>query len=60
MCYRNPDRPTGLSCSRCGGPACPDCLRPASVGQPCLECLRDSGVQRGFPQPPAFGDRGER
>ncbi|GAB05738.1 membrane associated rhomboid family serine protease [Gordonia amarae] len=53
-CYRHPDRPTGLACSRCGRPACPECLRPASVGQHCLECLRSDGaaqprqVRRGF------------
>nr|WP_244970814.1 rhomboid family intramembrane serine protease [Gordonia jinghuaiqii] len=51
MCYRHPDRPTGLSCTRCGRPACPECLRPAAVGQHCLECLRNDGVQ----QAPAFG-----
>ncbi len=47
-CYRHPDRQTYLSCSRCGRPACPDCLRPAPVGQHCLECIREGnqGVRR--------------
>lgn len=42
-CVRHPDRPTGLSCTRCGRPACPDCLRPASVGQHCVDCLAVDG-----------------
>ncbi len=48
-CYRHPDRPTGLACSRCGRPACPECLRPAAVGQHCLDCLRGAGAVQ--PQP---------
>ncbi|MEV0080074.1 rhomboid family intramembrane serine protease [Nocardia neocaledoniensis] len=39
-CVRHPDRPTGLACTRCGRPACPDCLRPAAVGQHCVDCVR--------------------
>ncbi|MDJ0393544.1 rhomboid family intramembrane serine protease [Rhodococcus sp. G-MC3] len=39
-CVAHPDRPTGLACSRCGRPACPECLHSASVGQHCTECVR--------------------
>ena len=31
-CWWHPKRQTGLSCVRCGRPACPDCLREAAVG----------------------------
>ncbi|WP_083913044.1 rhomboid family intramembrane serine protease [Nocardia concava] len=40
VCYRHPDRPTGLGCTRCGRPACPECLTPAAVGQHCVECVQ--------------------
>ena len=30
-----------MSCTRCGRPACPDCLRSAAVGQQCVECVRE-------------------
>ncbi|MEV6136253.1 rhomboid family intramembrane serine protease [Nocardia sp. NPDC051990] len=38
-CVRHPNRPTGLACTRCGRPACPECLRPAAVGQHCVDCV---------------------
>jgi membrane associated rhomboid family serine protease len=38
-CYRHPDRETGRRCTRCGRPACPDCLREASVGAQCVDCV---------------------
>ncbi|MFG1790773.1 rhomboid family intramembrane serine protease [Nocardia sp. NPDC049149] len=46
-CVRHPTRPTGLACTRCGRPACPECLRPAAVGQHCVDCLRQE--QRDVP-----------
>ena len=40
-CVRHPDRPTALACTRCGRPACPDCLRPAPVGAHCVDCVAE-------------------
>ncbi|WP_243790668.1 rhomboid family intramembrane serine protease [Saccharopolyspora gloriosae] len=42
VCARHPDRPTGLRCTRCERPACPECLREASVGYHCVDCLAQS------------------
>jgi membrane associated rhomboid family serine protease len=41
-CFRHPDRETGRHCTRCGRPACPDCLRQAAVGSHCVECLKEA------------------
>src|SRR4051794_38936778 len=39
-CYRHPGRETGVSCSSCGRPICPDCMTPTPVGMRCPECAR--------------------
>jgi membrane associated rhomboid family serine protease len=39
-CYRHPDRETGVSCSSCERPICPDCMTATSVGMRCPECAR--------------------
>ena len=39
-CYRHPDRDTGVSCSSCDRPICPDCMTPTPVGMRCPECSR--------------------
>lgn len=40
-CYRHPDRETGVSCSNCARPICPDCMTSTPVGMRCPECARD-------------------
>jgi membrane associated rhomboid family serine protease len=39
-CFHHQDRETGRACTRCGRPACPDCLIQAPVGSQCFECVR--------------------
>jgi membrane associated rhomboid family serine protease len=39
-CYRHPNRPTYVSCQRCGRPICPECSTQAAVGVQCPECVR--------------------
>ena len=39
-CYRHPGRETGVSCSNCERPICPDCMTTTSVGMRCPECAR--------------------
>ena len=39
-CYRHPDRETGRKCTRCGKPACGDCLVQVSIGSHCVDCIK--------------------
>src|ERR1700683_5442868 len=39
--YRHTSRETGVSCSSCGRPICPDGMTPTSVGMRCPECSRE-------------------
>jgi membrane associated rhomboid family serine protease len=39
-CYRHPSRETGVACSSCGRPICPDCMTPTPVGMRCPECSK--------------------
>jgi membrane associated rhomboid family serine protease len=40
VCYRHPGRETGVSCSNCDRPICPDCMTATPVGMRCPECSR--------------------
>lgn len=41
-CYRHPDRPAFVGCSRCGRPVCPECMRNAAVGHQCVDCVHEA------------------
>ncbi len=41
-CYRHPSRETGVACSSCGRPICPDCMTPTPVGMRCPECSKQT------------------
>ena len=41
-CYRHPNRETGVRCSNCERPICPDCMTSTPVGMRCPECARQS------------------
>lgn len=40
-CYRHPQHPTYVRCTRCERPICPDCMRDAAVGHQCVECVNE-------------------
>ena len=46
-CYRHPGREAGRRCTRCGRPACTECLVQASVGSHCVECAKAGPARRG-------------
>jgi membrane associated rhomboid family serine protease len=41
-CYRHTSRETGVSCSNCGRPICPDCMTTTPVGMRCPECAKQT------------------
>ncbi|GAA2292154.1 MULTISPECIES: rhomboid family intramembrane serine protease [Streptomyces] len=61
-CYRHPQRETGISCTRCERPICPECMISASVGFQCPECVSGrasagSGASAAGPPPRAAQPR---
>ncbi|HXJ62456.1 MAG TPA: rhomboid family intramembrane serine protease [Actinomycetota bacterium] len=50
FCYRHPQEVTGVHCTRCGRPICPECMIPAPVGYQCPECVAEA--RKAFRQGP--------
>jgi membrane associated rhomboid family serine protease len=59
-CSWHGDRATGLACTRCGRPACPECLSPASVGFHCRACVADGRASTVQPTTVAGSRYGEQ
>ena len=56
VCYRHPTRETGVHCTRCGRPICPDCMIQAPVGFQCPNCVEEA--RRDFRRGPGRALRG--
>lgn len=60
MCAFHPDRQTGLRCTRCGRPSCPECLTPASVGFQCRACITEGKANQRAPRSTTGARIGQR
>lgn len=58
-CYRHPDRPTYVRCTRCNRFICPECMHSASVGHQCADCV-GAAAQTVRPVTTTFGARQQR
>jgi membrane associated rhomboid family serine protease len=48
-CYRHPNRETGVACSNCERPICPECMTSTPVGMRCPECASQRTKVRSGP-----------
>ncbi|HEX3509840.1 MAG TPA: rhomboid family intramembrane serine protease [Solirubrobacteraceae bacterium] len=53
-CYRHPSRETGVACSNCGRPICPDCMTTTAVGMRCPECSKQRTQVRRMREMPSI------
>lgn len=53
-CYRHPDRPTYVRCTRCNRYICGECMRDAAVGHQCADCVNE-GARSVRPATTSFG-----
>lgn len=56
VCYRHPDKSTGVTCQRCDRFICSQCMHQASVGSHCPECVA-SGKQKVYTRSNLPGSR---